>query len=307
LENKAAAETEGPPPKKRRNEGSQAEDMSLVTSSNVRERKGWKVSSLGRITRPVKMRPERPLPDIRQESTLKKGQVRGVGMTEGEKNKIKKTKRLKDPDSRARRRTIDMTKWGSTHLKGMFLDMPTLGMKRLQFDDPAIESEDSEESGDDNDRLKVPQSSEQTVSSQTPLSPPLPANPLNISADISALSIKSQSSVLPLPENNVNLEVEKTQTLNFLASLFGGKDDNWVHPESVGSDIDVDELMKEDAMLVDDDDDDGVEVVPINNSHGSIPKTTEQENEQETGKPLPQVEASTKLKDLFAPREEEGR
>ena len=275
--------------------------MSLVTSSNVSERAGWKVSSLGRITRPVKMRPERPLPDIHQEqpkSTLKKGQVHGVGMTEGEKKKSKTNKRLKDPDSRARRRTIDMTKWGSTHLKGMFLDMPTLGMKRLKFDDPAIESEDS-----DNDRLKVSQSSE-----QTPLSPPLPANPLNISADISALSIKSQSSVLPLPDNDVNLEVEKTQTLNLLASLFGDKDDNWVHPESVGSDIDVDELMKDDAMLVDDDDDDdGVEVVPINNSDGSIPKTTEQENEQEAGKPLPQVEASIKLKDLFAPREEEGR
>ena len=47
------------------------------------------------------------------------------------------------------------------------------------------------------------------------------------------MSLVTQSSVLPLPDNDVNLEVEKTQTLNLLASLFGGKDDNWVHPESV--------------------------------------------------------------------------
>ena len=54
LENKAA--TERPPPKKRRrmDEDTQAEDMSLVTSENVNDRDGWKVSSVGRITRPVK-------------------------------------------------------------------------------------------------------------------------------------------------------------------------------------------------------------------------------------------------------------
>ena len=297
--------------------------MSLVTSTNVSAHEGWQVSSLGRITRPVKMRPERPLPDIQQEKPkpiLRKNQGHGVGTTEGEKKK--KNKRLKGPDSRARRRTIDMAKWGSTHLKGMFLDMPALGMKRLKlddpYDDPTVESEDNEGSGNDNDRLKVSQSSEQTVASQTSL--PLPKKPINISADnIPILPIKSQPSagqvLWPLPDDNIDLEVEKTQYLDLLASLFGCKDDNWVRPESVGSDIDVEELMKGDAMLVDDADDD-VEVVPIDNSTKNL-QDEEKEDEREMENPLAPgtstkstelgVQASTKLKDLFAPREEEGK
>ena len=320
MENKAAAE--GPPPKKRRRkyEGSQTEDMSLVTLANVNDRSGWQVSSLGRITRPVRMRPERPLPETQQEE-LKP-------TTEGE-NKKKKNKRFKDPDSRARRRTIDMTKWGSVHLKGMFLDMPALGMKRLKLDDvydPRIESDGNEGSGDDNDKMKVSQSSDRTVSSQTPPSPPLHTNSNNISGDIPTTlptsSIKSRSRLsdgrvpLPLPNNNIDLEVEKTKSLNLLGSLFGGNDDNWVHPESVGSDIDVDELTKGDAMLIDDDEDDGIEVVPINSGMAettNLQNEEEDEDEQEMENPLAQVtstkstEPSTKLKDLFAPREEEGK
>ena len=326
LENKAA--TEGPPPKKRRrtNEGSQAEDMSLVTSANVNDRSGWKVSSLGRITRPLKMRPVRPLPKIEEEKvnpTLKPNHVRDVGTTGKEKNK--KNKRIRSPDSRARRKTIDMTKWGSVHLKGMFLDMPSLGMKRLKlddaYDDPTIKSDDSEESGDDTDKMKASQSSERTTSSRTPPSLPLPNNPINIPGDIPttfptcSIKSRSQPSVeqvsVPLPDNNIDLEVEKTQSLNLLVSLFGGDDDNWVHPESVGSDIDVDELIKGDSMLVEDDDD-GIEVVPIECDMVGTTKLQneeEEENEQETEDPIAQksTEHSTKLKDLFAPREEEGK
>ena len=133
-------------------------------------------------------------------------------------------------------------------------------------------------------------------------------------------SIKSHSSVgqvpLPLPNNNIDLEVEKLQSLSFLVSLFGGNDDNWVHPESVGSNIDVDELMKGDAMLVDNDEDYGIEVVPIDSGMAGTKKPQneeEEEKEHETENPIAQVtstesiEPSTKLKDLFAPREEEGK
>ena len=313
-----------PPPKKRRkrDEGSQAEDMSLVTSANVSEREGWQISPLGRITRPVKMRPERPLPEIQQEKlkpTLKKNQVRDVATTKGEMKK--RNRRIKGPDSRARRRTIDMTKWGSSHLKGMFLDMPALGMKRLRLDDTydPIESGVDEGSGDDNG-LNVSQSSEQIFSSQTPLSSPLPTNSINISTDIPTspnCSIKSRLSVgqalLPLPGNNIDLEVERLQSLNLLASLFGGKGDNWVRPESVGSDIDIDELMKGEVTLVDDDH--SVEVVPIDNSDSGVIERKklqdkEKEDKQETeNSPAREsgAQASARLKDLFAPREEEGK
>lgn len=295
--------------------------MTLVTSANVKDREGWQVSSLGRITRPVRMRPDRPLPETQQGNPMppsKKNQVR-VGATTGEK---KKKKRVKDPDSRARRRMIDMTKWGSTHLKGMFLDMPVHEMKQPKLDDvydPAIESEESE---DDNDAPKVSQSSEQNqILSQTPRSPSVLL--LTNSADVST-SINPQSSVGEAPlllDNSTDLGVEKTQSLNILASLFGDQDDDWVRPESVGSDVDVDELTKGDAMLVDGgEDDDGIEVVPVDKLDGGMTKIKGLRNEgkndknrQETmEKEDPQVpkmstkSGATKLKDLFAPREEEG-
>ena len=45
----------------------------------------------------------------------------------------KRKKRIKPPVTRARRRTIDPTMWGSVHLKGMFLEVdgvPTLAKER---------------------------------------------------------------------------------------------------------------------------------------------------------------------------------
>jgi hypothetical protein len=96
--------------------------------------------------------------------------------------------------------------------------------------------------------------------------------------------------------------------------LFDDNDDNSVHPESVESDIDVDdEPMKDDAMLVDDDEDDGIEVMPIDIGTAGTTKLQndeeEEENDQETGNPLARVTStkSTELKDLFAPREEDGK
>ena len=183
-----------------------------------------------------------------------------------------------------------------------------------------MESDSNEESGDDRDKMKVSQSraSERTISSQTPPSLSFPVNSVNISGDIPTTSptspIKSQSSVvqvpLPHPNNDIDLEVEKTQSLNLLVSLFGEDDNNWVHPESVGSDIDADELMKGDAILVDNDDD-GIEVVPIDSGMARTTKQqNEEENEQETENPpapTKSSEHSTKLKDLFAPTEKEGK
>jgi hypothetical protein len=85
--------------------------MSLVTKENAHERPGWVVAPLGRIVRPMKMRPLRPLTDMDAKSKeLKK---RKSGAT----------------DPRARRRRIDMLKYGSVHLKGVFVDLvvPNLG------------------------------------------------------------------------------------------------------------------------------------------------------------------------------------
>ncbi len=113
---------EEPPKKKRRRaHGVHAEDMSLVTAENVNERPGWKVTPMGRIIRPVRIRPEHPLGEpLEVKKVKRKLKDDGKGDDKGEEKK-KRKKREKQPDTRARRKTIDPTRWGSVHLKGMFL------------------------------------------------------------------------------------------------------------------------------------------------------------------------------------------
>ncbi|KAG9318926.1 hypothetical protein JVU11DRAFT_1039 [Chiua virens] len=71
---------------------------------------GWIVTPSGRVVRPMRMRPERPLEPMRND-------------LDGSKTKANaKKKRSKQPLVRARRRLIDPTKWDSVYLKGLFLD-----------------------------------------------------------------------------------------------------------------------------------------------------------------------------------------
>ena len=84
-----------------------ARDMSLVTRENAHTRPGWIVTPLGRIVRPTKMRPLRPL--ARLDASVGKGAV-----------KKKKNTRV---ELRAKRQKIDMLKHGSVHLKGVFVDV----------------------------------------------------------------------------------------------------------------------------------------------------------------------------------------
>ncbi|KAF8159238.1 hypothetical protein B0H34DRAFT_702623 [Crassisporium funariophilum] len=321
LENKAAAEE---PPKKRRKKhgGSHAEDMSPVTPENAKERGGWKVTALGRITRPVKMRPEHPLPAVTEEKKSTRPKKVPV---EGEK---KKKKRVKDPDARARRRAIDMTKWGSTHLKGMFLDLEAQGTKRLganEFDQPLASDEDDTDSEVDKaiEEKQTPELQsrivENTAGPSTSQARVTVAASSPAPAQIASKPLISVTKAAPLPDDNTNIELEKSQSLNLLNSLFGGKDeDDWVGRESVGSDVDVDELVKGDVMLVDEVDD-GIEVVPMDTTvesktraeevHGEDSDEEEEEEEgpsqtQTASRPEP---AQTKnLKDLFAPKEAEA-
>ena len=100
---------------------------------------------MGRIVRPVRMRPERPLmPQTR--SVLGRDTKRKVGGKEtgGKEKKM----RVKEPDTRARRRTIDPTKWDSVHLKGMFLDVVTAPRER---DEDVDTGEDQDE-----DEMEIP-------------------------------------------------------------------------------------------------------------------------------------------------------
>ncbi|KAI6008087.1 hypothetical protein EDC04DRAFT_3146496 [Pisolithus marmoratus] len=77
---------------------------------------GWVMLPSGRVIRPMKMRPERPL-----ERTHATGGVQRTRGQSGEKGK--KGRKRKDPPLRARRRMIDPTTWDSTYLTGALLEM----------------------------------------------------------------------------------------------------------------------------------------------------------------------------------------
>ncbi|KAH7910241.1 hypothetical protein BJ138DRAFT_1009253 [Hygrophoropsis aurantiaca] len=134
------ADAEPPKKKRRRENGVHAEDMSLVTPEDANKRGGWRVTPMGRVVRPLRMRPARPLePQIAVTRGIKKAGPNGK----------EKRKRVKAPATRARRRTIDPTKWDSVHLKGMFLDADGVIIPREEVRQEAVrdgsisESEDS--------------------------------------------------------------------------------------------------------------------------------------------------------------------
>lgn len=315
LENKKAAEEEPKKKKLRRNAAVYAEDMSLVTPENAAQRPGWKVSALGRVTRPVKMRPAHPLAEPQEEKKAKKhSSGRDKKLDEEKKNK----KRVKDPDTRARRQVIDMPKYGSTHLKGMFLDLEVTGSSRRS---PPAGVKDVVSSSDSD--------SEDEVVSLPPVKPPprpsavAVAGPSKIQPENSPPKHKEASTEsLSVLDESMDVQKEKAQTLSLLNKLFGNdEDDDWVGRESVGSDIDVDELVKGDVMLVDEDQDTGFEVVPksVPGKPLYIPSHDVEEDDDEEDEtdnkmavdPSPQKKENpskkTTLKDLFAPREEEGK
>jgi len=306
--------------------------MTLVSSENAAARPGWKVSELGRITRPIKMRPTHPLPEIQEPKVPKAKKTTTV---DGDKKK----KRLKDPDSRARRRAIDMTKWGSTHLKGVFLELEVpVGTKRNKPDPPLPGDVSDSDSSSDNEEAVDPMPPPAEAFSGLSISQ-VPALPAVSSTPTSSQNLAPEPTLPPsnssfshsdlhLGANN-DIQREKAQTLSLLNTLFGGDDvDDWVGEESVGSDIDVDELTKGDVMLVEEDA--GFEVVPRNvpardpsRQHQPYKETSEIEDEGETelaeeiDAEAPMESSTAKdstsksaqrstLKDLFAPREEEG-
>ncbi|KAF9528974.1 hypothetical protein CPB83DRAFT_853538 [Crepidotus variabilis] len=321
LENQRAAEE--PPNKKRKAFGpTQAEDMTVVTPENAAQRPGWKVSSLGRVTRPMKMRPLHPLPEVQEETSRRKHT--GKVPKPGEK---KKKLKLKDPDTRSRRKFIDMPKCGSTYLKGVFLDLEVGSRKaddRDQHPDILMGDQDSSESEPDTEaskrRASIPIPDDDPVGlSVSKLSIRDVASPPSSKPDAPEekpkTTVTSQKQSTSLPD----IQSEKTQALSLLSSLFGGQErndeDSWVGRESVGSDIDVDDITKGDVIL--DEDGDDFEIVPRSKRTEPVPSSEDtvssddnvvepQELIQEQDPPPKATSAQKKLKDLFAPREEQA-
>jgi len=106
--------------------------MSLVTKENVNTRPGWIVTPLGRIVRPLKMKPVRPL----EKMDASTGKVT-----------VKKKKKAEE-ELRAKRQKIDMLKYGSVHLKGVFVDVAIPDVGYDDRDDGAMATvADAEDKG----------------------------------------------------------------------------------------------------------------------------------------------------------------
>lgn len=288
--------------------------MSLVTPENVAERGGWKVTPLGRLIRPIRMRPEHPLPEpiIATSSTTK--------TKAGKDDKPKKKKRAKEPTTRARRQTIDPTKFGSQHLKGVFLEnavvasvstrvaKPLLVEPEVLSEDDSSTTEDEDSSADEAEVVAEEKTALPPPSTVPVRLPPTPTPP--------PTAAKQLLSVANPP---TDLAQEKNAALDLLQSLFGGKDDaEWGDRESLDSDIDMDNLPQRTSTVADEDDD--IEVVPMDvdtlpvlaSSRETQPAEEESATESESTPPPrettppPKSTKSTKLKDLFAPRNDEG-
>lgn len=279
--------------------------MSPVTPENVKDHKGWKVTPLGRIVHPIKMRPSHPLPDPVEDAPKSKAK------SSAGKEKEKKRK-LKEPPTRARKRTIDPTKWNSKHLKGAFLDAvvayPEPTLRRPEFPKHDEASSSSSQISDDDDESDDEASSRPQISTPT-----VPV--VSSSSVVKPIEPRAKSPGVSLPDSD--LLQEKKASLGLLQSLFGANDDDWGGRESL-SDVDMDETQPGSHTVEADND---FEVVPKSKA-AQLPTHASDNEVGEDTRSSPPLHVSTasqaepddaqasvgkpKLKDLFAHRDEEG-
>ncbi|KAF8260421.1 hypothetical protein EI94DRAFT_904102 [Lactarius quietus] len=255
--------------------GRHTKDMSLITPENVHQRPQWRITPLGRLIRPMRMRPARPLgPPL---DTLR---------TKNADKGSRKKKRPRDPPTRARRQTIDPLRWGSTHLSGIFLD--SNGTPPL----PQRTGPDGSAKGESTEVEEVEHILED--SDQTP---------------------PGDDKTPPHDDAELDLAAEKASALDLLSAMFGEANADWCGAENIDSDaemagVDTDGRQSVPASL----EPTNFEVVPV--AHKPHPSQREENrsrvDRQADLTPTPatsglaQPSTNNKLKDLFAPREEEG-
>ncbi|KAJ7509654.1 hypothetical protein B0H11DRAFT_2168855 [Mycena galericulata] len=295
-----------PPRRKRKRGGVHAEDMTLITPETAAERAGWKVSELGRVTRPIRIRPAHPLPPPLATSLPKPKKSKDKDATKA------KPKKRRDPDSRARRRTIDMTRWGSVHLSGIFLEDAGQGAAYASQDE-VREMVEADSSDDDSDNESTAPGSCAAVAAipEAP-APAVKLPPVTAAAFVPASNPPIAPKIPTTQTDVVDLAKEKNQSLSLLNSLFGARDGDWGGRESVGSDVDEEELLKIGGTTIEDDD--GIEFVPMDVdidvreplAPNVPPSPKSPEVSRKATPPLKKVSTqATKLKDLFVSREED--
>ncbi|KAI6141320.1 hypothetical protein BKA82DRAFT_4204910 [Pisolithus tinctorius] len=174
---------------------------------------GWVVLPSGRVVRPMRMRPLRPLEPSR-----------AVGGGQGTRGKTgKKAKKKKVPPLRARRRLIDPTKWDSTYLTGAFLETLVVpSASSLPFGSaaqPTVESRPTELDSDEEE------SNGEYVPSQ---------NSSNIILEGQPPSQTTPNFSNPRFGTDVNIDIRKetSAALTLLNTIFG-ETDEWGGRESV--------------------------------------------------------------------------
>ncbi|TRM63500.1 hypothetical protein BD626DRAFT_456877 [Schizophyllum amplum] len=312
-ENEAvAAEGEVPRKRRRRAGAVHAEDMTPLDPEHAAGKAGWTVTPLGRVYFSARIRPGKPLPPPIGEAKQMEG---------------KKKKRAKAAPTRARRRRIDMGKWGSTQLKGMYVDtsaLPTpdviLG-RRTTVTDVGESSEDDTGSEDEKDDEEVFDNAGTM---------PIEEEHLPIEEDENGSLPNPPANSTHVVDNAVStsdLAHEQEKNISFLHSLFGDAD-NWGGREEVDAaalrEAEARERLRP-AREVEQDDD--IEIAPVESAVNPPAPSSAREASSETRSTSPAPssadvsEASrspsppppaaavasgpAKLKDLFAPRDEE--
>jgi hypothetical protein len=205
------------------------------------------------------------------------------------------------PPTRARRLTIDPLRWGSTHISGVFLEGERALMS-LALDAGGETSGKigvtSEVEGDEEVEKILDASQSPADDNDEPSSPP-------------------RSPSIPVDITNADLAAEKATALRLLYSMFGEADEDWGGAENVDSDMERAAAVaaaphaSQSSSLHDTAE---FEVVPAAQRASKKSSIDQQQAAQTTTataatprSPDPvQPPTATKLKDLFAPREEEG-
>ena len=310
LENTSTESEEACRPRKRRRLAARgvharhAHDMSLVTPSNVHQRPQWRVTPLGRLIRPMRMRPARPLGPPLDILKPKNPKLQSKGK-EG-----RKRRRAAAPPTRARRMTIDPLRWGSVHISGVFLD----GERALVSPALAVGGESSSGNGEstegdaDEEVEKILDVSQSPADDGDDSDVPPHAEP----------SAPSRSPSIPADPTSADLAAEKAKALRLLYSMFDEADEDWGGAESVDSDVEQEVAASTRANAAPQisrgsgsHDAADFEVVPAPKKVSKSSVDRQQASQTATitvepQNPDPVRVPTTNLKDLFAPREEEG-
>ena len=236
----------------------------------------------------MRMRPARPIgrPLDVLKARNKNLSFKSQGGKEGRKRRRRKV--ASTPPTRARRLTIDPLRWGSTHISGVFLE----GQRALTS--PALDA-GGETSG------KTVESSEVEGDDEVE----------NI---LDASQSPADDNDEPVDATSADLVAEKATALQLLYSMFGEADEDWGGAEDVDSDMEREAATLHTSQSSGLHDAADFEVVPAAERASKKSSIDQRQATQTTSataaaprNPDPvQPATATNLKDLFAPREEEG-